>query len=42
MFQCQGVVETLKEFGFGNKAIEAKIMKLYNIDVGEASKYLQE
>ena len=40
--RIKGAIETLKELGFGNKEIEAKIMKSHNIDVEEASKYLQE
>ncbi|MDE5596485.1 MAG: hypothetical protein K2J04_01475 [Lachnospiraceae bacterium] len=38
--RIKGAVETLNELGFGNREIEAKIMKSYNIDVVEASKYL--
>lgn len=38
----KGTVETLKELGFEDKEIEAKIIKSYGIDKEEAMKYLQE
>ena len=40
--RIRGAVETLKELGFGNDEIEAKIMKSYGIDEEEAGKYIQD